>query len=86
MSDGAIDVPVVANVVMGPTAEDIEAQFTYHAPTEGQPAKYQRLRDEAKQLAFTIMELCPPSADRSDAIRKLRESVMMANASIAIHD
>jgi len=35
------------------------------------------------ELALVILEHTPPSADQSAAIRKVREAVMTANASIA---
>jgi hypothetical protein len=64
--------------------ETIDELFTYHAPMEGQPARYEFVRSHAKLLAYAIVQSCPPSADRTDAIRKLRECVMTANASIAL--
>jgi hypothetical protein len=64
--------------------ETIEELFTYHAPTEGQRHRYEDLRHAAKLFAKCIVQLCPPSADCTDAIRKLRECVMAANASIAL--
>lgn len=58
--------------------------FEYHAPDNDQVVTYQKLRGDAKQFAKTILELCPPCADRSAAIRKLREAVMTANAAVAL--
>ena len=66
------------------TAEDIEDLFTYHAPKEGQPERYQAIREAAKNLATVIVGNTPTSADQSAAIRHLREAVMTANASIAL--
>ena len=66
------------------TAEQVDQMFTYHKPTEGQPEKYTKIRDKAKELAHVILECTPPSPDQSVAIRKLRESVMTANAAIAL--
>jgi hypothetical protein len=63
---------------------EIESAFTYHAPTGSQPARYVLVRDTAKALARVINECCPDGADKSAAIRKLRECVMTANASIAL--
>lgn len=69
---------------MGETIEDqIENNFKYHAPTEGQPEKYERIRAEAKSLALSIAELAPGSRERALAITKLEEAVMWANAAIA---
>lgn len=61
----------------------IENAFTYHAPKEGQPAKYQAIREKAKELAYIIDETVPESREKSLAITKLEESVMWANAGIA---
>lgn len=61
----------------------IENAFTYHAPKDGQSAKYQAIRDKAKELAYLINELVPPSREQSLAITKLEECSMWANAGIA---
>jgi len=63
--------------------EQIENWFTYHSPKHEQLERYQMLRDKAKELAYDIIVCCPEGADRSAAIRKLRECVMTANAAIA---
>lgn len=61
----------------------IENAFTYHAPKPGQPEKYQAIREKAKELAYLITELVPPSREQSLAITKLEEASMWANAGIA---
>ena len=61
----------------------IDNAFTYHAPKEGQPAKYQTIREKAKELAYLVDELVPASREQSLAITKLEECVMWANAGIA---
>ena len=61
----------------------IENNFRYHSPKEGQPEKYTQLREKAKELAYLIEELAPQSREKSLAMTKLEESVMWANASIA---
>lgn len=68
------------------TTDQINNIFTYHAPKDGQPAKYETLRENARQLAHAINELCPESREKSLAITNLQMSVMMANASIAINE
>ena len=62
---------------------DIENNFMYHAPTHGQPEKYEKIRAKAKEFAYLLDELCPGSREKSLAMTKLEESVMWANASIA---
>lgn len=66
------------------TAQEIDNTFSYHAPTKEQIPKYETLREAAKKFATTIVANCPESADRTVAIRKVREAVMTANASIAL--
>lgn len=61
----------------------IENSFTYHSPKEDQPERYVKLRDMAKDLAFTIVKNTPPSREQSLAITKLEESIMWANKAIA---
>jgi hypothetical protein len=63
---------------------EIERLFTYHAPNESQKVRYEILRGKAKELALAIEVSCPNSADKSAAMRKLRECIMTANASIAL--
>lgn len=65
------------------TTEQLESWFTYHSATEEQVAQYQAIRNAAKSLASAIVANCPPSADTTAAIRKVREAVMTANAAIA---
>ncbi len=62
---------------------DLDKRFTYHPPKSGQPDKYVRIRDNAKELAELINTLAPESREKSLAITKLEEAVMWANASIA---
>lgn len=63
--------------------KQIENNFTYHSPKEGQPEKYTQIREKAKELAYLIVEECPDSREKSVAITNLETSVMWANASIA---
>lgn len=61
----------------------IENNFKYHAPKEGQPEKYTAIREKAKELAYLIDGTCPNSREKSLAITKIEEASMWANASIA---
>jgi hypothetical protein len=63
--------------------DQIENNFTYHAPKEGQPEKYEALRAKAKELAYLIDNSCQNSREKSLAITNLEQSVMWANAAIA---
>lgn len=66
------------------TIPEIENVFSYHAPKGDQPERYEAIRNAAKLLAITIVQNTPKSADQTAAIRKVREAVMTANASIAL--
>lgn len=61
----------------------IENNFSYHSPKEGQPAKYEAIRDKAKELAYLLEELTPKSREQSLALTNLEQAVFWANASIA---
>ena len=63
--------------------QQIENNFSYHRPKQGQQEMYTALREKCKELAYLIEELAPNSREKSLAITKLEESVMWANASIA---
>jgi hypothetical protein len=65
------------------TNEQIENWFTYHPPSKTDLVAYEKLRNAAKVFANAINDICPDSADKTVAIRKVREAVMIANASIA---
>lgn len=63
--------------------EQIENNFSYHAPKEGQPALYEALRAKAKELAYLIDEAVPRSREQSLAFTNLEQAVFWANAGIA---
>ena len=66
--------------------EELTNMFTYHPPFGDQEVRYSILRDQARSLAIHIEKWCPRSREKSLAITKLQECVMMANAAIAIHE
>jgi hypothetical protein len=65
---------------------DLEKIFSYQPPKGDQPARYEKIRAAAKLFAAVILECTPESADQTAAIRKVREAVMTANASIALNE
>lgn len=66
------------------TEAEIDDIFTYHAPNEDQQQRYVALRQAARTFAKALVLNTKASADQTAAMRLLRESVMTANASIAL--
>ena len=75
--DGSVDVAVDSPI------DQLENLFTYHAPDPDQVVAYGEIRNAALGLARTIDRNCPRGPDRRVAMGMLRETVMIANASIA---
>jgi hypothetical protein len=63
--------------------EQIENNFKYHSPKDGQLEQYTKLREKAKELAYLIDAECPNSREKSVALTNLETTVMWANTSIA---
>lgn len=70
----------------GADREHLESDFIYHAPFGDQAKRYEAIRDAGGILAAVMLALCPPSAERTLAYRKVQEAVMWANASIALNE
>lgn len=58
--------------------------FSYHTPSAEDLERYQRLRSAASDFAEVVITNCPASEDKQAALRKVREALMTANASIAL--
>jgi len=67
-----------------PQEELIEFLFTYHTSDEKQIRAMKEIRAKARLLASDIDLHCPPSADRTDSMRKLQECVNVANRAITL--
>lgn len=71
----------------GQTSDELaalEETFTYHTPDAMQQEHYRAIREAAKEFVQVLLNRVPRCADRSAAIRKVREAMMTANAAIAI--
>lgn len=68
------------------TEDQIQNIFTYHAPKGDQATRYVTLRDKAKELALMVNALCPESREKSLALTNIQQSIMWANAAIAINE
>ncbi len=66
-----------------PDADRLDEWFTYCAPRSDQAERYEEIRASARALAETIIRCCPVSADRTTALRSVRQAVMWGNSSIA---
>jgi hypothetical protein len=68
------------------TQADLENRFTYHAPKDGQPLRYEAIRAAGKEFARLIVSECPDGREQSLAVTHIEEAVFWANASIARHE
>lgn len=64
--------------------DSIHAMFMHHPPEGDQALFYAAIRNAAENFARVIETYAPASADRSAAIRKVREAMFTANAAIAL--
>jgi hypothetical protein len=64
----------------------IKRAFSYHKPFGDQPDRYEKIRAKARELGDVILDNAPESTERAEAIRNLQQTVMWANASIAINE
>ena len=62
----------------------LDACFCWHRADQDTQDKMSVLRSAGGQFAETILELVPPCADRSAALRKVREAVMTSNLGVLI--
>lgn len=75
-----------SRVMDSKTREQIDHNFTYHAPKGDQADRYTVIRNEAKLLAETIIARTPVSREQSLALTNLEQAVFWANAAIARED
>lgn len=60
----------------------LDQWFRYHTPTQAQITAFQDIRQSAKIYAETVNKNVPDCADKTAAMRKIRDSVMAANLAI----
>lgn len=63
----------------------LENIFSHHPPTGTKGLRHDTVRRHALNFAFAIVATCPPSAERSEAVVKIREAMFYANSAIACH-
>lgn len=66
------------------TEADIERLFSFHPPEGDEAARYKAITAAARNLAETIVRVCPPGPETTLAIRSVARARMDANAAIAV--
>ncbi len=66
--------------------QEIQNKFVYHRPTPNQVLRYNDLRTAFRSLALLIVDMTPICADQTVALRKLHETSMAVNATIACNE
>jgi len=66
-----------------PIDEQIENWLSFHRASPEQAIRIRNIFDAAKDFALIVTKNTPNGLDQTVAIRKIREAVMTANASIA---
>ena len=61
----------------------IENDFAYHSPTGGKAAKHQQIRTSCHGLAQELVSIVPEGRELSNALTRLEEVMMHANAGVA---
>jgi hypothetical protein len=66
------------------THADIDHRMTFH-PVAGpaQAEKYEKIRAAGREFAHLIADLVPYSDERSNALTRIDEAIMWANAGVA---
>lgn len=62
--------------------EKLSHWFEKHERAEESDILYETIRHAAKQFGQIILDHTPPCADQSDAIRKVREAMLMAHQAL----
>lgn len=66
------------------TLGNVEDCFTYHGPSGMTLEAMNMVRESSIAMAKAILRVVPDCADRSTALRKLREARMWANSALAL--
>jgi hypothetical protein len=75
----------VQAAIAGCERDPLDDLFRYHPPTAEDLPKYAAINQAAKNFAEVLRSNCPTfSQDYRDAVRKIREARMIANAAVAL--
>jgi hypothetical protein len=64
--------------------EKIEFIFTYHAPNKADAETYSKINEAFIELGKKVIPLLPDGPGKTAAVRKLSDSRMACNASVAL--
>lgn len=65
---------------------EIEDAFMHHPPKGNQTERYEQIREAGKYFAIILARNAPVCKETHNAMRKIREAVMWANAGIACNE
>ncbi len=65
---------------------ELDHRFSNHAPHGDQAKRYAVLNEAAKKYGRALLENCPPSSEKEEAMWLLSLTRMMGNMSIAINE
>lgn len=65
------------------TQQEIMHAFTFHPPKD--PVVHNVLRDSAREFAEIVFHHVPDCEERVEALNKIQEAAMWANAGLARH-
>lgn len=68
------------------TQEELDNWFNYHPPKPEQLSAYRGLRERAREFAKAFNDVAPDCADKTAAMRKLRDTLMAMNLTIACNE
>lgn len=65
---------------------DFERRLTWKPPTGTQAERYTQITEAAKEFGHLLIELGPPSAELTLALRDIESARMRANQNIAVNE
>lgn len=74
--------PIRGGVITEVQFQDLVGRFTNHIPDAETLLKMKTIRDQVRDLAYFIEELCPVSREKSTALTQLSFVMMSANSAI----
>lgn len=66
-----------------PTIEQLKNRYSYHAPKNDQPERYEAVRRQILNAAIVCVELTPVSPEQTRALNALDEAMALFNMAIA---